>query len=156
MNRFARTLLLAVLLAATPASALLADTGADPALLAAVGTLGGANAYTSYMAMGAVVDGWVHDVYPKDKVTRIAALLRHLAETSGAELQGVLASGAPHQGDRGYVQGMIDAYGALAQAAAAVATWVETGDRKAFDEARERAWRAIVTALADSAEEALE
>lgn len=163
MKRPASVLLLAVLLGATPVGGLLADPGAgdasavpEPALLAAVGTLGGANAYASYMAMGAVVDGWVREVYPRDTVTRIVALLGRLAQTSGAELQAVLASGAPLEDDRVYVQGMIDAFKALVREAAAVATWVETGDRKAFDEAREKAWRAIVTTLSDPAEEALE
>lgn len=142
---------------------LLADSGAEDtsnrgaqALLAAVGTLGGANAYASFMAMGAAVDGWVRDVYPADKVTRIVALLGRLAEKSGAELKAVLASGAPLEDDRAYVQGMIDTYGALAQAAAAVVSWVQTGDRKGFDEARDKAWRAILATLAHPAEEALE
>jgi hypothetical protein len=158
MKRRAPTLLVTVLTMLVSSIAFAASEAetATQALASSLGTLSGADAYTTYIALGAVADGWVHNVYPADKVTRIAGVLRRLAEAAAAGLNAVLVSGALREDDRAYVQGMVDAYGLLAAEAGALTAWVQTGERKSFDEARDKAWKLILSTLAMPNEEALE
>jgi hypothetical protein len=164
MNRCPRALLVSVLLflaaaaGAAAAGAAPAAGPADPqqALLGAVGTLAGSDACASYMALGAVADGWVREVYAADKVVRIVGILRRLAEGAAAGLEAVAASGALAEPDRGYLGGMTEAYRALVTEADALVTWVQTGERAAFDAARDKAWKTILATLGPSKEEALE
>ncbi len=120
----------------------------EEALLSAVGTLSGATAYTTFMAMGTAADSYANKVYAADKAVGIMGVLRTLARTAARGLDTLLETDALHQGDRAYVRGMLAAYGHLVAEADGFDTWVRTGERNGYDQARVRAWQAIADTLA--------
>lgn len=145
------------------AAASVAASGAEEqALLTAVGTLTGANAYTTYMALGSAADSWASKVYPADKALRVVLTLRTLARSAADGLDALLDASYLHPQDRAYVRGMLAAYGFLVAQADGFEAWVKTGERGQFDRARDQAWEAITrTLMADGGprgeeEEALE
>ena len=164
MRRWSIALVLALLAcslgAQTRAGAV--EVAGDQALFTAVGTLSGANAYTTYMALGSAADSYASRVYGADKAIRVVGILRTLARSAADGLDALLDTPALHAQDRAYVRGMLEAYGYLVAQADGFEAWVKTGERAQFDRARDQAWDAIGRALIASTgvraddEEALE
>jgi len=145
-----------IVLEGAPAGALSGVPAGVEALLGAVGTLGGVNAYATFMAIGAVADGWVRETYDADTAVRVVGVLKTLVRSAADSLEELIRSGVLREDDRVYLRGVTEVYGRLEAEAASFVVWVQTGERRSFDEARAMAWKTILDTLALPREEALE
>ncbi len=142
MNTFRRIAFVFALLVLVATAAAAGDRS-----LPAVGTLGSTAVYTTFVALGALADGWVYDVYEGGQVVDLVEVLRAFCSTSATAVREVLAEHSMAEEDRLYLQGIVDAYDLLVKQAVGFLDWVESGDRETYDAARSRAWERIADVL---------
>lgn len=122
-------------------------TVAADATLPALGTIGSTGVYTTFVALGALVDGWVHGVYDETQVVNLVEVLEVFCSTCAQSVRDVLAERALAEEDSLYLEGIADAYDLLVVLVHRFLDWVETGDRATYDDARGRAWERIYEVL---------
>lgn len=112
----------------------------------ALGTLGGANVYLTYLTLGAVYDNVAAGTYDRTTAEKLVLSVRSLAETSVRRLQEVADEG----GDDDVLASIRGLYKALRHEADALLAYIRSGsekDRKTFQEERTKVWRRIADAL---------
>ena len=126
------------------AAALDAADALEPSLVA-LGTLGAANVYYSYLAIGSAADSFVSGSYDAALATAIANEVRFLNEGSITNLKAMLASDGLSPEDKEAVDYLIVTFDILNRQAKALVTFITDRNDQGMDyqEYRTMAWSRI-------------
>ena len=136
-----KALLVAAVLIVAAAGAFAQDEA-----LTAIGALGGAYMYTTYLSIGAIADGHYYEVYDDQTTVSLMGELMNLANSAAGSLQMPVKTGSLTPEDFAYVNEIITTLGLLSRQAEGFKTYVETGDENQatiYDSYRNNAWTKI-------------
>ncbi len=116
--------------------------GVPPQALQAVGSLGVADVYMAWMAIGAVSDSYVHENegYGKESVVSILEVMMRLTTSVRESLEQLLAAEGLSDADTEVITLLIETYQTLALQARSFVGYVQTGNPGEYDTHRRRAW----------------
>ena len=138
-----RVLIAAVLLAAAAGGAFAQNP--DEALTA-IGALGGACMYTTYLSIGAIADGHYYEVYDDETAISLMSELMNMASSAAGSLASLVKTGTLTPEDFGFVNEIITTLGLLSRQAETFRSYVEGGDESQatlYDSYRNNAWAKI-------------
>jgi hypothetical protein len=136
-----KLLVVGVLLVAAAGGAFAQDEA-----LTAIGALGGAYMYTTYLSIGAVADGHYYEVYDDQTTVNLMNELMNLAGSAAGSLQVLVKTGTLTPEDFNFVNEIITTLGLLSKQAEGFKAYVETGDENqatVYDSYRNNAWAKI-------------
>jgi len=132
--------------APTPAPAASAEVQdmLEPSLVA-VGTVGAANVYYSYLAIGAAADSYVGGSYEAPLAVAIANEVTYLNEGTIKSLQAMVSKNGLSSDDKAALQYLIDTYLVLNKQAKELVSFISNkrNDGSAYQTYRTNAWERI-------------
>ncbi len=112
--------------------------------LYAVGQLGGANLYFTYLTLGTVADGYVGGSYTSETASSLADDAINLSRGAIDSLQRIVDELIVSQDDRGTIKKMISAYELLIGQANGLKSYIQDSSQSAdYQIYREKAWKSI-------------
>lgn len=121
-------------------------TFAENEALTAIGALGGACMYTTYLSIGAIADGHYYKVYDDQTAVSLMGELMNMSSSAAGSLASLVKSGKLTPEDFSFVNEMITTLGLLSRQAETFRAWVEGGDEgqaTLYDSYRNNAWEKI-------------
>jgi len=135
-----------VLIAAVLLMAAAGGAFAQEEALTAIGALGGAYMYTTYLSIGAIADGHYYEVYDDETTISLMSELMNLTGSAAGSLAKLVQTGKLTPEDFSFVNEIITTLGLLGRQAEAFRTYVEGGDEEQatlYDSYRNNAWEKI-------------
>jgi hypothetical protein len=116
--------------------------------LYAVGQLGGANLYFTYLTLGTVADGYVGGGYTADTASSLADDAINLSKGAIDSLQRIVDELTISRDDRDTIKKMIASYELLIGQANGLKSYIDDPEQSAdYQTYREKAWKSIADLL---------